>query len=84
MYGEGRPHLNFEQLKTMVVAFPPPAEQCEIVRRAERLLALADAVERRARTARAQTERLAQAVLDRAFSGRLGEVALELHLEPSA
>ena len=71
MYGEGRPHLNFEQLKTTAVALPPLAEQREIVRRAERLLALADAVERRARTARAQTERLAQAVLDRAFSGKL-------------
>lgn len=77
MYGEGRPHLNFEQLKSTVVALPPLEEQREIVRRAERLLALAGAVEHRARTARAQTERLAQGVLNRAFSGRLAGVVLD-------
>lgn len=84
MYGEGRPHLNFEQLKTTTVALPPLEEQREIVRRAERLLALADAVERRARSARTQTERLAQGVLDRAFSGRLTDAAPEPDHEPSA
>lgn len=70
-YGAGKPGLNLTNVKELAVALPPMEEQREIVRRAERLLALAGAVEHRARTARAQTERLAQGVLDRAFSGNL-------------
>lgn len=70
-YGAGKPGLNLTNVKELAVALPPLEEQREIVRRAERLLALAGVVEHRARTARAQTERLAQGVLDRAFSGNL-------------
>jgi type I restriction enzyme S subunit len=71
MYGQGRPHLSFEQLGATPIALPPLAEQHRIVAEVDRRLSLlretvvqVDANLRRA-------ERLRQSILSRAFSGEL-------------
>ena len=40
IYGEGRPHLSFDNLRETLVCLPPLAEQQEIVRRVEGLFVL--------------------------------------------
>ena len=54
-----------------VVPLPPLAEQHEIVRRVGLLFERADAIDREVAAAGRRCERLTQAVLARAFSGRL-------------
>src|SRR5205823_1013614 len=64
-------NIGQERIKRIRIAVPPLAEQEEIVRRVEEHMRLADAVEGRVARAAAQLERLRQALLARAFSGRL-------------
>jgi type I restriction enzyme S subunit len=45
MYGQGRPHLSFEQLMATPVALPPIAEQLRIVAEVDRRLSLASEVD---------------------------------------
>jgi hypothetical protein len=71
IYGEGRPHLSFEHLRKTVVCLPPLPEQKEIVRRVERLFALADQIEARYAKAKAQIDRLTPSLLAKAFRGEL-------------
>ena len=71
IYGEGRPHLSFDNLRETLVCLPPLAEQQEIVRRVEGLFALADQLELRLAKARGQVERLTPSLLARAFAGKL-------------
>lgn len=78
IYGEGRPHLSFRQLKSTRVVLPPLAEQAEIVRRAQSLFALADAVGKRVRAATLRAEKLTEVVLAKAFSGDLVPTEAEL------
>jgi type I restriction enzyme S subunit len=70
-YGQGRPHLNFGQLKTTPLLLPPLAEQKQIITEVERLLSVAD--DAAATTGREHTraERLRQSILKHAFSGQL-------------
>lgn len=75
IYGAGRPHLSFDQLKAAPVAVPPLAERQEIVRRAEELLAAGDQLSQRIEKAAARVERSSQAVLAKAFRGGLTEDA---------
>ena len=77
-YGAGKPGLNLDNLKRMELAVPPLEEQHEIVRRVEALFVLADAVERRVAVARKQADALPQAILVRAFSGKLVPTEAEL------
>ena len=70
-YGQGRPHLSFDQLRSTAVFLPPLSEQKEIVRRVEALFTMADRIEARLNTARAQVERLTPATLKKAFCGGL-------------
>jgi type I restriction enzyme S subunit len=70
-YGEGRPHLSFDQLKKTTVLLPPLAEQREIVRRVGLLFERADAIEREVAAAGRRCEQLTQAVMVKAFSGML-------------
>ena len=71
IYGEGRPHLSFDNLRETLVCLPPLAEQQEIVRRVAGLFALADQLELRLAQARGQVAKLTPSLLARAFAGQL-------------
>jgi type I restriction enzyme S subunit len=78
IYGEGRPHLSFDHLRTAAIALPSIDEQDEIVRRVETLFMLADAIEKRVGAATLRAERLTQAILAKAFRGELVPTEAEL------
>ncbi|MBL8323694.1 MAG: restriction endonuclease subunit S [Rubrivivax sp.] len=63
--------LNIGDVRALQLPIPSRAEQEEIVRRVEALFALADTLEARVATARAQVERLTPALLSKAFRGEL-------------
>lgn len=69
--GSAQPTLPLGNLRTMPVVLPPLPEQEEIVRRVEALFAVADRLEARFEQARAQVDRLAPALLAKAFRGEL-------------
>ncbi len=71
IYGAGRPHLSFEQLKTTAVLVPPLAEQTRIVAEVERRLSVIDELEMQVEANLKRAERLRQAILKRAFEGKL-------------
>jgi type I restriction enzyme, S subunit len=71
IYGEGRPHLSFDQLRMTPVAVPPPEEQQEIVRRVQSLLNQADRLEMKVSAARACVDESTQGLLAKAFCGEL-------------
>ena len=71
IYGAGRPHLSFDQLKSAPIALPTPGEQEEITRRVDDLLGLADVIRQRIETAARQVDRSSQAILAKAFRGDL-------------
>jgi type I restriction enzyme S subunit len=70
-YGQGKPGLNLENIRGVVVGLPPTSEQKEIVRRVQKLFKTADALEARYRTAKAHIDKLMQSILARAFRGEL-------------
>jgi len=63
--------INIGDLKHLPLPVPPVAEQHAIVRRVDALFRLAAAIERRAATAKAHTDKLTQAILAKAFRGEL-------------
>jgi len=63
--------LNLEILKNLPLPLPPLAEQYEIVRRVGMLFERADAIDREVVEAGRRCERLTQAVLAKAFTGKL-------------
>jgi type I restriction enzyme, S subunit len=67
----GHQRISISDLKAFAIARPPLAEQHEIVRRVEQLLALAERIERRIEAASERVDRSAQAVLAKAFRGDL-------------
>lgn len=71
MYGDGRPHLSLEQLRSLVVALPPLDEQRAIVARIDAAFARARALLTAAETARTQLDALERSVLAKAFRGEL-------------
>ncbi len=71
IYGAGRPHLSFDQLRMTAVYLPPLAEQERIVSEVEERLSVASAVERQVVADLARAGRLRQAILKRAFAGAL-------------
>lgn len=77
-YGAGKPGLNLDNIKEMVVPLPPLPEQCEIVRRVEALFKLANSIERRVKAATVRAEKLTQAILAKAFRGELVPTEAEL------
>ncbi len=77
-YGYTKPGLNLEQVKSVTVMLPPAQEQHEIVRRVEALFALADKIELRVQSATARVEKIAQAILAKAFRGELVPTEAEL------
>jgi type I restriction enzyme S subunit len=71
-------NISQEKLSSVQISVPPLAEQQEIVRRVGKLFALADVIEARLADARRMADRLAQAVLAKAFRGELVPTEAEL------
>lgn len=71
IYGQGRPHLSFEQLKMTAIALPSLAEQQEIVAEVERRLSVIDELEAAVQANLTRAERLRQSILSQAFAGNL-------------
>jgi type I restriction enzyme S subunit len=64
-------HFNTKSVATLPIPIPPLAEQYEIVRRVGLLFERADAFDREVLAASRRCERLTQAVLGKAFAGKL-------------
>jgi type I restriction enzyme S subunit len=71
IYGQGRPHLSFDQLRMTAVLLPPLAEQHRIVAEVERRLSVVEELERAVAHGLTRAEKLRQAILRRAFAGKL-------------
>ncbi|MDO8874275.1 MAG: restriction endonuclease subunit S [Methanoregula sp.] len=69
--GGEQPALNGEKVRNLMLALPPLAEQHEIVRRVGLLFERADAFDQEVAAASRRCERLTQAVLGKAFQGKL-------------
>jgi hypothetical protein len=69
--GVSQSNINATKLAAMPIPLPSLTEQDEVIRRGTKLLALADAIERRVQAASARADRLPQAILSKAFSGEL-------------
>ena len=69
--GGVQPNLNLSKIKSMPIPLPPLTEQHEIVRRVGALFERADAIDREVAAAGRRCERLTQAVLGKAFTGKL-------------
>ena len=67
----GQANVNGTKLKNMSIPFPPLAEQHRIVDEVERRLSVVAEVEAAVNANLARAERLRQAILKRAFEGRL-------------
>ncbi len=72
-YGAGKPGLNLDNIRSVIVPLPNLAEQAEIVRRMSRLLSFADSADIDIDLSLQKTQALRQAILKAAFSGRLAE-----------
>ena len=70
-YGQGKPGLNLDNIRSVVIALPSLSEQHEIVRRVNQLFALADQVEGRYAKAMQYIAALKQSILAKAFRGEL-------------
>lgn len=73
-----QPNVNTTTIGQIPVPVPPIAEQHEIVRRVDALLARADRIEQRLATATRRVETLTQAILAQAFRGELVPTEAEL------
>ena len=69
--GSAQPKLTQAALNAMMVAVPPTAEQHEIVRRVNQLIALADHLDQRIEAASKHVDRSTRAILAKAFRGEL-------------
>jgi type I restriction enzyme S subunit len=77
-YGAGKPGLNLDDIKEIVVSLPSLSEQREIVRRVEALFKLADTIEKRVAAGTGMAEGLTQTTLRKAFRGGLVPTEAEL------
>ena len=71
IYGAGRPHLDFEQLKMTAVLVPPGGEQARIAEEIERQVSDITAIEDTCNRNLARADRLRQSILKCAFQGKL-------------
>lgn len=71
IYGAGRPHLSFDQLRMTPVLIPPATEQNRIVQEVERRLSLVADIDAIIDHNLKRAERLRQSILKRAFEGKL-------------
>lgn len=72
-YGAAQPNISVGLLKSTLIFLPPLPEQEEIVRRVEKLFAIADKVEEQYKKAMERVEKLEQSILAKAFRGELAE-----------
>ncbi|MCX7954022.1 MAG: restriction endonuclease subunit S, partial [Bacteroidales bacterium] len=71
--GTIQPNCNATKLSNIVITLPTKPEQEEIVRRVEKLFAIADKIEEHYKKAMERVEKLEQAILAKAFRGELAE-----------
>jgi type I restriction enzyme, S subunit len=71
IYGQGRPHLSFEQLRMTAILLPPIAEQERIVAEVDRHLSVVEELEAVVNANLQRATRLRQSILQRAFEGNL-------------
>jgi type I restriction enzyme S subunit len=71
IYGAGRPHLSFDQLRQTPVALPGLEKQAEICARVDEALSDIDAAYQQITTQAAVSASLRQSILRAAFAGRL-------------
>jgi len=71
MYGAGRPHLSFEQLRKAPIAIPPAAERREIVTRVAAAVNIADRLDASVSAAEATLDAASRASMFKAFRGEL-------------
>jgi type I restriction enzyme, S subunit len=69
----GQINISLTQARNIVIPIPPLEEQQEIVRRVEKLFALADSLEAKYKKAVERVEKIEQSVLAKAFRGELAE-----------
>ena len=69
--GGNQPALNKDRVRTIAVPLPPLAEQKRIVTEVERRLSVIDELELQVEANLKRAERLRQAILKRAFEGKL-------------
>jgi len=70
-YGAGKPGLSLNQVRGLPVALPPLAEQNQITAEVERRLSVIEELEATVEANLTRADHLRQAILQRAFSGRL-------------
>jgi type I restriction enzyme S subunit len=70
-YGQGKPGLNLDNIRNVVVAIPPLAEQNEILHRVDELFDRADQITARYENAKSYIDKLKQSILGKAFRGEL-------------
>jgi type I restriction enzyme, S subunit len=80
IYGQGRPHLSFEQLRMTAIPLPPLAERTRIVAEVERRLSVVEELETAVSANLQRANRLRQSILQKAFTGEL--VAQEAAAQP--
>ena len=71
IYGQGRPHLGFDQLRVTPILLPPLAEQKEIVTEVAEKLSQIEAAEVAIDHSLRRAARLRQSILKQAFEGKL-------------
>ena len=64
-------NINLTTLSELAVPLPPRAEQVRIVEEVQRRLSVVDALEKSVETSLVRAERMRQAILNKAFEGRL-------------
>ncbi len=70
-YGAGKPGLNLDNIRNLIIRLPPLAEQGIIVEEVERCKSIADSIEAIIEDSLKRADRLRQSILKRAFEGKL-------------
>ncbi|WP_404308761.1 restriction endonuclease subunit S [Neorhodopirellula lusitana] len=76
IYGAGRPHLSFDQLKMTAILLPPLSEQHAVLEASESRFPSIDHTDAMLRTNLARANRLRQGILKSAFEGNLTAACL--------
>jgi type I restriction enzyme S subunit len=71
IYGQGRPHLGFDELRMTPVVLPPISEQKQVTAEVEARLSVITSAEQQINASVKRAARLRQSILKRAFEGKL-------------
>jgi type I restriction enzyme S subunit len=66
-YGAGKPGLNLDNIRSLLIALPPLAEQRRIVAKVDELMTVCDRLESQLTTAKAETSHLLESLLHQAL-----------------